>query len=90
MRSKDLLSKVRKKLIEAEEYESLAFSKIAVLFLETHNVSYDEGCVFVETEENIRKWKAISMRMMYAYDKCAYARAYREIYSEIQNLINSK
>lgn len=36
------------------------------------------------------KWKAISMRMVYAYDKTAYARAYREIYSEIQNLINSK
>ena len=50
---------------KAEEYEMRAFTKIAVLFLETHNVSYDEGCVFVETEENIRKWKAISMRMVY-------------------------
>ena len=33
---------------------------------------------------------SIRGEMVYAYDKTAYARAYREIYSEIQNLINSK
>ncbi len=86
MKNKDIKKLIDKKLELAEEQENTSIFNIGKLFIETHAISSEGGCVFVNIEKCKQKWKDISFLICEAYAKSAYARAIREIYYEINDL----
>ena len=91
MRTKNLLKILEDKMEIADEKELRCLRNIAVLFLETHTISQDDGsCVLVSNKEIEEKLKKMPYYMCLAYESASYARALRDIYYEIEELNNAE